>query len=161
MKITPLTREGFEQFWPAFQNIIQARKTYAIDPDLSFEAAYRLWCETPQMTYVAKENDMVLGSYYLKPNAAGPGDHICNCGYMVTPEARGRGVATKMCEHSQAAAVNLGYTGMQFNSVVSTNSGAVRLWQKLGYEIIGTIPGGYRHAEKGLVDCFIMFKKLL
>lgn len=106
------------------------------------------------------DKNLVLGSYYLKPNAAGPSSHICNCGYMVMPESRGKGIARKLCLHSQERAVKLGYKAMQFNAVVSTNLVAVNLWKKLGFEIVGTVPNSYRHKKLGFVDTFVMFKWL-
>lgn len=160
MHITPITQDDFALFWPTFKAIAQARETYAFDPDIGFDDAYALWCELPQFTYVAKEDGVVLGSYYLKPNAAGPGDHVCNCGYMVAPEARGKGVARALCLHSQKLAIEAGYLAMQFNAVVSTNEAAIGLWQSLGFAIIGTVPNGYRHARLGLVDTHIMHKAL-
>ena len=98
--------------------------------------------------------------YYLKANAGGPGDHVSNCGYMVSEAARGRGVARLMCEHSQQVARERGFLAMQFNSVVSTNEVAVALWQKLGFEIVGRLPRAYRHARLGFVDSLVMFKWL-
>lgn len=160
MHITPIDVDDFLHFWPTFKAIVEARETYAIDPDVSYDEAYRLWCEVPSYTFIAKQGDQLLGSYYLKPNAAGPGEHICNCGYMVAPEARGRGVARALCEHSLDVAREAGFRAMQFNAVVSTNAVAIRLWQSLGFAIIGTVPNGYRHARLGLVDTHIMYKPL-
>ncbi|WP_355661783.1 GNAT family N-acetyltransferase [Halomonas salifodinae] len=160
MEITPITAEDFARFWPTFRAIVQARETYALDPELTYEQAYRLWCEQPQFSFVARAGDEVLGGYYLKPNAAGPGDHICNCGYMVAAEARGRGVARALCEHSQRVARQAGYRGMQFNAVVASNHAAIRLWRSLGFSIVGTVPDAYRHAREGLVDAHIMYKRL-
>jgi ribosomal protein S18 acetylase RimI-like enzyme len=79
---------------------------------------------------------------------------------MVSSEARGKGIARLMCEHSQETALALGFDAMQFNSVVSTNEVAVRLWEKLGFQIIGTIPKAYQHAHLGFVDSYIMYKWL-
>lgn len=155
-----ITKSDFESFWPTFSEVIRAQETYAFDPDMTLEQAYHTWCEAPLRTYVFVENGVILGSYYLKPNAMGPGDHVCNCGYMVANEARGRGVARKMCEHSQQVAAELGFEAMQFNSVVSTNEVAVELWQKLGFDIIGTVPKAYRHGRLGYVDSLIMYKWL-
>ena len=107
-----------------------------------------------------KENDLILGSYYIKANASGPSSHISNCGFMVSPESRGKGIARKLCLHSQQVAIELGFTAMQFNSVVSTNDVAIKLWEKLGYKIIGTIPNAYKHKKHGFVDSFIMHKQL-
>ncbi len=127
---------------------------------MTFEEAYTLWCEAPLKTFVAESEGKVLGSYYLKANAMGPSAHICNCGYMVSEAARGKGLARTLCEHSQRVALDLGFTAMQFNSVVSTNTVAVRLWETLGFKIIGTIPQAYQHKEFGLVDSYIMHKSL-
>ncbi|MBM7036754.1 GNAT family N-acetyltransferase [Vibrio ulleungensis] len=158
--IREMTKTDFELFWPTFAVVIQAQQTYAFNPDMTFEQAYDLWCKTPIKAFVYVDNDVVLGTYYIKANAMGPSGHICNCGYMVSSEARGKGIARLMCEHSQQTAIALGFEAMQFNSVVSTNDVAVRLWQKLGFGIVGTIPNAYKHAELGLVDSYVMYKWL-
>lgn len=158
--IRPMTPEDFEHFWPTFQAIVQARQTYAFDPDLSFEQARHLWLSLPLHTLVAEADGQLLGSYYLKANAAGPGSHVGNCGYMVAEAARGRGVARLMCEHSQRLARQEGFLALQFNSVVASNEVAVALWHKLGFETVGRLPKAYRHAQLGLVDCLVMYKWL-
>ena len=160
MKITEINTDDFRDFWPVFKTVIQDQETYTFDPELTFDQAFETWCELPLKTYVVRLESRVVGTYYLKPNAAGPSAHICNCGYMVDPQARGQGIAKQMCEHSQEVARQLGFTAMQFNSVVSTNSAAIRLWKKLGFNIIGTIPKAYQHKTLGLVDSFIMHKFL-
>ncbi len=160
IQIRPMTANDFQRFWPTFQAVVQAQETYAYAPDLSYEQALDLWLECPLHTLVAEEDGVLLGSYYLKANAAGPGSHVSNCGYMVTAQARGRGVARQMCEHSQQLALDSGFSAMQFNCVVSTNDVAVALWQKLGFDIVGRLPRAYRHARHGLVDCLVMYKWL-
>lgn len=160
IQIRPMTPEDFEHFWPTFQAVVAARQTYAYDPALTKEQARELWLGYPLHTLVAEEDGVLLGSYYLKANAAGPGSHVCNCGYMVTEAARGRGVARLMCEHSQQLARDSGFLAMQFNSVVASNEVAVALWNKLGFETVGRLPKAYRHAQLGLVDCLVMFKWL-
>lgn len=158
--IRPMTAADFERFWPTLHAIAEARQTYAYDPDLTLQQARHLWLELPLHTLVAEADGQLLGSYYLKANAAGPGNHVSNCGYMVTEAARGKGVARLMCEHSQQLARDSGFLAMQFNSVVASNEAAVALWQKLGFEIIGRLPKAYRHAQQGLVDCLVMYKWL-
>lgn len=160
VQIIEITKSDFEAFWPVFKKIVIAQETYAIDPEIDFETAYDLWCLSPHKSYVIKENGLILGSYYIKANAAGPSSHISNCGYMVNPDSRGKGIARKLCLHSQQTAKELGYSAMQFNSVVSTNEIAIKLWEKLGYTIIGTIPDAYNHKKLGLVDAYIMYKQL-
>ncbi|GHF91342.1 N-acetyltransferase [Thalassotalea marina] len=160
MNFEKTNKNLFLSFWPEFKEIVSAQETYAFDPDMSQQQAYSIWVEQPLESYVLVENDIVLGSYYLKANAMGPSNHIANCGYMVSKHARGQGVARQLCLHSQQRALTLGFKAMQFNSVVSTNEVAIRLWQKLGFDIIGTIPKAYQHKTKGLVDSYIMYKWL-
>jgi ribosomal protein S18 acetylase RimI-like enzyme len=158
--IRPMTAEDFERFWPTFQAIVSAQETYAYDPGLTQEQACALWLQVPLHTLVAEEDGQLLGSYYLKANAAGPGNHVSNCGYMVTEAARGRGVARLMCEHSQQLARDCGFQAMQFNSVVASNEVAVALWTALGFDTVGRLPRAYRHGRLGLVDCLVMYKWL-
>jgi len=161
MKIQQATPQDFDSFWPIFQKIAQSGETYAYPRDISKQEAQRTWMESPQRTYVAKIDGEVMASYYIKPNHAGPGAHVCNCGYMVSEAARGRGLATALCEHSQQVAVELGYKAMQFNFVASTNESAVKLWQKLGFEIVGRLPAAFEHPLQSYVDAFVMYKWLL
>ncbi|WP_231870384.1 MULTISPECIES: GNAT family N-acetyltransferase [unclassified Marinomonas] len=155
-----MTENDFKMFWPTFETTILAEQTYAFDSQMGYEEALQLWLNFPLKTYIFEEDGVILGSYYIKANAMGPSSHISNCGYMVSETARGKGIARKMCEHSQMVAKEIGFTAMQFNSVVSTNKIAIKLWQALGFDIIGTIPKAYKHKELGLVDAYIMHKLL-
>ena len=160
MKIRPATPEDFDAIWPIFHEIVSRAETYAYTPDTNKEQAFRLWMEAPRLTFVAEEEGQVLGTYYLKTNQGGPGDHVCNCGYMVSSSARGRGLATAMCQHSQRIAKALGYKAMQFNFVASTNEGAVKLWTKLGFATAGRLPKAFKHPAQGYVDALVMYKWL-
>ena len=160
MEIRQATTADFDAIWPVFHDIVAAGDTYAYDPAISKEEACRQWIDIPRKTFIAEEDGTVLGTYYLKTNHDGPGNHVCNCGYMVAAEARGKGIATLMCEHSQATALALGYAAMQFNFVASTNTGALYLWQKLGFEIVGTLPRAFKHPQRGYVDALVMYKWL-
>ncbi len=160
MIIREANRDDFDSIWPMFREIAAAGDTYAFPPDITREQALKVWVEAPARTFVAEEGAAVLGSYYIKTNHAGPGDHVCNCGYMVASDARGRGVATAMCEHSQEVARELGYKAMQYNFVASTNVGAIRLWHQLGFATVGRLPGAFRHPSEGYVDALVMYKWL-
>lgn len=150
----------WDQIWPIFHEIAAAGETYAYPRDITRAQAFRLWMETPERTFVAEENGNILGTYYIKTNQAGPGDHVCNCGYMVSSGARGRGLATAMCEHSQQCARELGYKAMQFNFVASSNEGAIRLWERLGFATVGRLPKAFNHPSRGYVDALVMYKWL-
>lgn len=154
-------REGdIDAIWEIFSRIIISGDTYAYDPDISKHEALKEWLEKPYATYVAIDDGKIIGTYFIKQNQPGLGGHVCNCGYMVSEEARGKGVATRMCEHSQGEAQKFGFHAMQFNLVVATNEGAVRLWQKLGFGIAGTLPKAFAHRKLGFVDAYVMYKWL-
>ncbi len=160
LNIRDAREEDFDGIWPFFHEIAAAGDTYGYRRDTSKEEAFHLWMEYPRQTYVVEEDGKILGSYYIKTNHEGPGSHVCNCGYMVSSAARGRGLATSMCEHSQQQALKLGYKAMQFNFVAASNEGAVRLWNKLGFDIVGTLPSAFDHPTHGLVDALVMYKWL-
>ena len=143
-----------------FQDIVGRGDTYSFAPDTDEEEARRLWITAPQATYVAVDAGHVLGSYYLKPNQPGSGAHVCNAGFMTVAEARGRGIGRAMGVHSMDEARRLGFLGMQFNFVASTNRGAIALWKDLGFEIVGTVPGAFRHPADGFVDVHVMYQRL-
>jgi L-amino acid N-acyltransferase YncA len=160
MKIRAATALDFEQIWPIFREIVLAEETYAFPPDITREQAFDLWMRVARQSYVCEDDGQVLGAYFIKTNQGGPGDHVCNCGYIVSSAARGRGVATAMCEHSQEAARQFGYKAMQFNIVVSTNETAVKLWTRLGFATVGRLPKAFRHRTRGYVDALVMYKWL-
>ena len=149
------------QVWPILESVFRAGDTYAFSPDITETQAHQTWINAPQATFIALDSDQrILGTYYIKPNQPELGAHICNCGYIVSESARGQGIATQMCEHSQQVAVELGFRAMQYNLVVATNTGAIRLWKKLGFAEIGRVPEAFRHPQLGYVDALILYKAL-
>jgi L-amino acid N-acyltransferase YncA len=160
MNIRPATAADSSAILKIILPVFRAGETYTIDPDISEEAAIAYWMGIDKETFVAVADDEIVGTYYMKANQGGGGKHICNCGYMTAEAATGKGVASAMCEHSIDHAKSAGFRGMQFNFVVSTNRGAISLWEKYGFEIVGTLPGAFAHATEGYVDAFIMFRAL-
>lgn len=160
MQIREANSTDWEQVWPIVHEVIQAGETYGYDPDLSPTEAYKIWFELPQKTYVVDAEGVIVGTYYLKPNQGGPGRHVCNCGYMVASHWRGQGIGKLMGEHSQTIAVALGYKAMQFNFVAASNTGAIRLWKKLGFHIVGRLPKAFHHPHLGYIDALIMYQWL-
>lgn len=141
--------------------VLRAGETYAIDSDLSDEAMRDYWFLPAHEVFVAEDDGVILGTYYLQANQRGGGKHVANCGYMVSDKAQGKGIAGRMCEHSQVIAKERGFRAMQFNHVVSKNTRAVALWQKLGFAIVGTLPLAFKHPVHGYVDSYVMFKTLV
>lgn len=140
--------------------VIREGATYALDSSLDETEALAYWMAPEKETFVAEQEGVVVGTYYMRPNQAGGGRHVCNCGYMTSAAAAGRGIARRMCEHSLAHARSRGYRAMQFNFVVSTNERAVRLWQSLGFEILGRLPAAFKHPSAGYVDALVMYQQL-
>jgi ribosomal protein S18 acetylase RimI-like enzyme len=141
-------------------SIFREGSTYTIDPDISEADALAYWLSPDKETFVAEDDGAIVGTYYMRANQAGGGRHVCNCGYVTKASETGRGIARAMCVHSLAHARSRGYRAMQFNFVVSANERAVRLWQSLGFEIVGRLPGAFRHPTHGFVDALVMFLTL-
>ena len=159
--IRPFTENDWGHVWQIIEPVFRKGKTYAFPTDISEEEAYNFWIKIPTAVYVAaNETEEIVGTYTIKPNQHGNGAHICTCSYIVAMEARGQGIASKMCKHSQKEALGMGFLAMQFNLVVSTNAAAIKVWKRNGFIIIGTIPNAFNHPDFGFVDAFIMYKKL-
>jgi ribosomal protein S18 acetylase RimI-like enzyme len=139
---------------------IREGATYALDRDMTEADALAYWMGSDKETFVAEEDGVILGTYFARPNQAGGGSHVCNCGYMTSAAATGRGIARRMCEHSMDHARSKGYRAMQFNFVVSTNERAVRLWQSLGFAVVGRLPLAFHHPTAGYVDALVMYRQL-
>lgn len=148
--------------WPILQTTFAAGDTYTFSPNSTEDEIHKAWIDAPAATFVAcDEAGQITGTYYLKPNQPGLGAHVCNCGYVVAPNAQGKGIASQMCEHSQEQARLLGFRAMQFNLVVATNERAIRLWERHGFATVGRLPGAFRHSHLGYVDALIMYKQLI
>jgi ribosomal protein S18 acetylase RimI-like enzyme len=112
-------------------------------------------------TFVALEDGLIRGTYFLRPNQQGGGAHVANCGYVTATEATGRGVARRMCEHSMQRARERGFRAIQFNFVVATNERAIHLWHGLGFETVGRLPQAFLHPTYGYTDALVMFRDLM
>lgn len=146
--------------WEIFSEVTKTGDTYVFDPNTPKEDLEKHWLAEYMHTYVVEREGKIVGTYILKPNQPGLGAHIANGSYMVHPKVQGKGIGKLMCDHSIDQAIHLGFHGIQFNIVVSTNRAAIKLWEKYGFKIIGTIPGGFRHSTLGYVDAYIMFRLL-
>lgn len=153
--------DEFERVWPIFREVLARGESYNYPAELSLEKARQMWTAPPYRSFVAEGDDgEVLGCYKLGPNYAGRGDHIANASYMVAERYWGQGIGAALCSHSLTQASQAGYAAMQFNYVVSTNTAAVNLWLKHGFEIVGRVPNAFRHVSLGLVDVFVMYRAL-
>ncbi len=149
------------QVWPIIRAVVRAGDTYTYDPDLTEDEAQALWVQSPPgLTVVALGAGRILGTGKMGPNRAGPGSHVANASYMVSADARGKGVGTALCRFSLDWARDAGYAGMQFNAVAESNVGAIEIYRRLGFEIVGTVPGAFAHPALGRVGLHIMYRDL-
>jgi ribosomal protein S18 acetylase RimI-like enzyme len=158
--VRPAAAADNDAIWRVIEPAFRAGETYPIPRDISRADALAYWHTPGHAVFVAEDGGDVVGTYYLRANQRGGGGHVCNCGYIVAPGAMKRGVARAMCAHSLTEAKNRGFRAMQFNFVIASNERAVRLWQDLGFKIVGTLPGAYDHPQNGLVDAYVMFQQL-
>jgi RimJ/RimL family protein N-acetyltransferase len=157
-------RRASEGDWPAIWAIMSVvlagGDTYTLAPETSEAEARAYWTGNDIMTWVAELDGAVVGTYAVRANQRGLGAHVANAGYMVSPDVAGKGIGTAMGEHSLAIAHAAGFRAMQFNAVVSTNTRAIALWQRLGFNIVGTVPEAFLHRSRGYVDLHIMHRFL-
>jgi ribosomal protein S18 acetylase RimI-like enzyme len=160
MLIRSSTDADADAIWDILEPVLRAGETYALPRDWPRAQALAYWHGADHTVFVAEEAGEVLGTYYLQPNQMGGGAHVANCGYITHGRAGGRGIARAMCVHSLQFAARQGFKAMQFNFVVSTNERAVALWQRLGFEVVGRLPGAYKHPRLGFVDALVMYRML-
>jgi len=153
-------RADREAVWAVLEPTIRAGETYTLPREMSKDAALEYWFGAGHEVFVAEQDGGILGTYFLQANQRGGGDHVANCGYVTAAQATGRGIARALCAHSLEHAKARGFRAMQFNFVVSTNQRAVRLWQSFGFEIVGRLPGAFRHPTAGVVDALVMYRRL-
>lgn len=160
IEVRPATDADWPQIWPIFRVIVQEGDSYAFDPAIPEAEARAYWMAAAAHPFVAVREGQVVGTYILKANQPGRGAHVANASFMVSPQAQGGGIGRRMGEHALAEARRRGFRAMQFNLVVSSNRPAVALWQRLGFEIAGTLPGAFHHAALGDVDAYVMYRTL-
>jgi ribosomal protein S18 acetylase RimI-like enzyme len=160
MNIRPVTPDDHDGIWAVLEPVIRAGDTLTQPRDSTREAALAYWLAPDHDVFVAEEDGAILGSYFVRRNYPGAGAHVANAGYVTSPAVRGRGIARAMCAHSLDHARSRGFRAMQYNIVISTNERAVRLWQAMGFAIVGQLPGVFAHPQLGDVDAFVMHRTL-
>ena len=160
MLIRPASSDDFDAMRPIFDAVVAVGDSYVFEEGTSPEDARAYWFSPGIASFLAVDGGQVLGMYKLVANQRGRGSHVANASFMVGPQAHGKGIGRAMGLHALAEARKAGFLAMQFNFVVSTNTAAVALWQQLGFAIVGTLPGAFRHRELGWVDAYVMYRKL-
>jgi GNAT superfamily N-acetyltransferase len=160
IKVRKAQTSDRDAVWDIIRAVIATGDTYVFAPDSPEDEMIAYWFSPEKHVYVAEENGELRGTFWLKPNQPGLGSHVCNAAYMVAPDAVGKGIGRKMAEFSLDEARRLGFSAMQFNFVVASNTAAVRLWESIGMKIIGEIPDAFDHQKLGLTSAYVMYRKL-
>ena len=160
MTIRRATSADADAIWRIFQAVVSGGDTYTFLPDTPRDQGVDYFLGSGIVSWVIEDQERVIGVYKMMPNRIGLGSHVANASFMVDPSAHGRGAGRAMGEHCLDQARRAGYQAMQFNFVVSTNTAAVALWKKLGFEIVGTLPKAFRHMRLGNVDAYVMHRFL-
>ena len=160
MQVRVAVDADWPDIWPFWHAIVAAGETYTWSPDTGADEARRLWMLPPPAEVLVAEDEQgaVRGSAVYKPNQPGLGDHVANASFMVDPAARGLGIGRRLGEAVIERARGAGFRALQFNAVVATNTGAIRLWESLGFEVVGRVPEAFRHPQQGLVDLLVMHR---
>ena len=162
LQIRPLEPAEWPAVWALLEPVFRAGETFPHDPAISEAEAQLAWVEHTQAVMVAVDaTGALVGTYYLRPNSLALGAHVANAGYVVAEPCLRQGIGSRLCQHSLQAARRLGFRAMQFNLVVSTNTAGIRCWQRNGFQVVGTLPGAFRHRQLGYVDALVMFQGLM
>nr|NQU92779.1 GNAT family N-acetyltransferase [Bacteroidota bacterium] len=154
------TTNDHGQIWKIIKQVIASGDTYVFAPDSSKDKMINHWCSDAKHTYVAESDGEIVGTFFIKENFPDQGSHVANASYMTLPSAFGKGIGRMMGEFSLKEARQLGFKAMQFNIVVKSNERAIRLWKNLGFEIVGELPEAFNQRDKGLVDAYVMWRRL-
>ena len=157
MEIRPARPGDDDALWEILRPAFRAGETYCLPRDIGRAEALGYW--RGGEVFVAEADGRLLGTSTLRPNQRGGGAHVANAAFVVAEDAAGRGVGAALCTHAMETARARGFRAMQFNFVVATNP-ALRLWQRLGFEIAGTLPGAFAHPRLGEVDAHVMYRRL-
>lgn len=160
IELSPAREGDWPGIWNVFRAVVSTGDTYPYPPDISEKEARATWMAPSHTVSVARLDGTVVATAYHRPNLPGLGDHVANAGWMVHPDHQGRGIGRRFAEYVLDEAREAGFGAMQFNAVVATNTGAVALWQSLGFAIVGTVPDAFRHSQHGLTPVHVMFRRL-
>jgi L-amino acid N-acyltransferase YncA len=160
MHIRRATEADFVSMWSIFHAVVATGDTYVFGANTGREEAHVYWLGPDIATYVAEIKGNIVGFYKVIPNQRDLGAHVANASFMVSPSAHGKGVGKAMGQHCLFEAKKAGFLALQFNFVVSTNKGAITLWKKLGFAIVGTLPKVFNHQQLGFVDAHVMHRFL-
>jgi ribosomal protein S18 acetylase RimI-like enzyme len=156
----PMNPSDWDGIWAVLEPSIRDGDWFPIPQDFTSEDTQRFWCADGHDVFVGEDDGEIVWTYYTCPIQLGGGAHIANAGYAVSHARFGRGLGRTMLLHSLDSTRAAGYRAMQFQTVLSSNERAVRLYANNGFEVRGRVPEGYLHPTLGYVDTLIMHRRL-
>jgi GNAT superfamily N-acetyltransferase len=161
VRCRPFVETDWPAVWSIVRGVVRAGDTFPYEPSMTAREAHSLWIEEPPgLTVVAATDEGIVGTAKMGANRSGPGSHVATASFMVAAEARGRGVGTALCQFVLEWARERGYAGIQFNAVVESNLAAITLYKRLGFDIVGTVPGAFAHPDLGRIGLHIMYREV-
>ncbi|MBA3815997.1 MAG: MarR family transcriptional regulator [Parachlamydiaceae bacterium] len=158
--LDPYEKKDEEGLYSIFREVVDSGSQFPYECK-SIEEFHRQFFSSNSRVYVCHAlSGEVVGGFYLKVNYSGRSNHIGNAAYMMRNTCRGKGVGTLLIKASLHFANELGLRAMQFNMVLSQNHLAVKLYEKLGFCIIGTIPQSVRNSDGSFQDGYVMHRTL-
>ena len=140
VELAPIVAAGHLQLYELFADVLARGDGFPQLPPLSWTVFEEVWVRPVSVVVGAHVRGELVGAYYLKHNFPGLGAHIANAGYLVARDHRHRGIGRKLVEDSVTRAPSFGFDAIQFNFVFADNP-ARSLYDELGFEVIGRIPG--------------------
>ncbi|NJP04638.1 MAG: GNAT family N-acetyltransferase [Chloroflexaceae bacterium] len=160
VQVTLAELTDWPAIWPIFHAVVAEGNTYAFAPDIAEADALLIWMTPPARCYIARVEEQIVGTCIIKPNQPGLGDHVANAAFMVVQDQSGQGIGRALGHFALDESRRLGFVAIKVHYVVSTNHRAIKLWQSLGFAIVGQVPQAFRHQQHGLVDVYVMHRFL-
>lgn len=149
-----------DELFAIFKEVVDTGCQFPYESSSKDEFHAQFFAPTSQVYVCRSSQGHVIGGFYLRPNYSGRSGHIANAAYMIKSTHRGLGIGTLLIKASLQIAKSLGFLAMQFNMVLSQNTNAIKLYEKLGFEIIGTIPNAIRNSDKSFQDGHTMYRRV-
>lgn len=157
MRIRAYRSVDVPQMRTIWNEVVRAGNAFPQFDQLADDAEADAFFASQTRTAVAEDDEgRVLGLYILHPNNIGRCSHTANTSYAVDASVRGQGVGRALVQDSLDNLAPCGFRGLQFNAVVASNVRAIRLYESMGFDRVGVIPGGFLNGE-GVYEDMIIF----
>ena len=159
MEIRKFQKSDLPEMIRIWNEVVEDGEAFPQEEFLNLETGKKFFSEQ-SYTGVAVESGKIYGLYILHPNNIGRCGHICNASYAVSSESRGNHIGEKLVLDCMKQAENIGFKILQFNAVVESNIHARHLYERIGFQQLGTITNGFRMKDRSYANICPYFIKL-